>query len=130
MGQDDLFAVSSRESAKTVSGYRMSQGWAKDQRVYFVAEFSQPVKLESNERDTIGVFAFDNAEQPLLVKVGISAVSVENARLNMQKELPGWDFRNAVAQAKDEWNRELSKIAIKLRTRVQERYSIQHCITQ
>ena len=101
-----------QESAKTVSGYRMSQGWAKDQRVYFVAEFSQPVKLESNERDTIGVFAFDNAEQPLLVKVGISAVSVENARLNMQKELPGWDFRNAVAQAKDEWNRELSKIAI------------------
>ena len=78
-----------------------------------MAEFSQPVKLESNERDTIGVFAFDNAEQPLLVKVGISAVSVENARLNMQKELPGWDFRNAVAQAKDEWNRELSKIAIK-----------------
>ena len=38
-------------------------------------------------------------------------MSVENARQNMQKELPGWDFRNAVAQAKDEWNRELSKIA-------------------
>ena len=114
IGWDKMTSCSfKQESAKTVSGYRMSQGWAKDQRVYFVAEFSQPVKLESNERDTIGVFAFDNAEQPLLVKVGISAVSVENARLNMQKELPGWDFRNAVAQAKDEWNRELSKIAIK-----------------
>ena len=102
-----------QESAKTVSGYRMSEGWAKDQRVYFVAEFSQPVKLESNERDTIGVFAVDNVEQPVLVKVGISAVSVENARLNMQKELSGWDFRNTVALAKDEWNRELGKIAIK-----------------
>ena len=81
IGWDKMTSCSfKQESAKTVSGYRMSQGWAKDQRVYFVAEFSQPVKLESNERDTIGVFAFDNAEQPLLVKVGISAVSVENAR--------------------------------------------------
>ena len=58
-------------------------------------------------------------------------MSVENARLNMQKELPGWDFRNAVAQAKDEWNRELSKIAIKTQGReCKKDNSIQHCITQ
>ena len=45
--------------------------------------------------------------------MGISAVSVENAWQNLQRELPGWDFRNAVAQAKAEWNRELGKIAVK-----------------
>ena len=102
-----------QESDKTVTGFRMSEGWAKDQRVYFVAEFSEPVKLEENERDTIGIFSVASTSQPLLVKVGISAVSVENARENLQQELPGWNFASVVAKANADWNRELSKIAIK-----------------
>ena len=102
-----------QESDKTITGFRMSEGWAKDQRVYFVAEFSEPVKLEENERDTIGIFSVASTNQPLLVKVGISAVSVENARENLQQELPGWNFASIVAKANADWNRELSKIAIK-----------------
>ena len=102
-----------QESDKTVTGFRMSEGWAKDQRVYFVAEFSEPIKLEENERDTIGIFSVASTNQPLLVKVGISAVSVENARENLQQELPGWNFASVVAKANADWNRELSKIAIK-----------------
>mgnify|MGYP000880399258 FL=1 len=102
-----------QESDKTITGFRMSEGWAKDQRVYFVAEFSEPVKLEENESDTIGIFSVASTNQPLLVKVGISAVSVENARENMQQELPGWNFASVVAKANADWNRELSKIAIK-----------------
>ena len=102
-----------QESDKTVTGVRMAEGWAKDQRVYFVAEFSEPVKLEENERDTIGIFSVASTNQPLLVKVGISAVSVENARENLQQELPGWNFASVVAKANADWNRELSKIAIK-----------------
>lgn len=102
-----------QESDKTITGFRMSEGWAKDQRVYFVAEFSEPVKLEENERDTIGIFSVASTNQPLLVKVGISAVSVENARENLQQELPGWNFASVVSKANADWNRELSKIAIK-----------------
>ena len=102
-----------QESDKTITGFRMSEGWAKDQRVYFVAEFSEPVQLEENERDTIGIFSVASTSQPLLVKVGISAVSVENARENLQQELPGWNFASVVAKANADWNRELSKIAIK-----------------
>ncbi len=102
-----------QESDKTITGFRMSEGWAKDQRVYFVAEFSEPVKLGENERDTIGIFSVASTNQPLLVKVGISAVSVENARENLQQELPGWNFASVVAKANAVWNRELSKIAIK-----------------
>ncbi|MGP1377674.1 MAG: GH92 family glycosyl hydrolase [Prevotella veroralis] len=102
-----------QESDKTITGFRMSEGWAKDQRVYFVAEFSEPVQLEENERDTIGIFSVASTNQPLLVKVGISAVSVENARENLQQELPGWNFASVVAKANADWNRELSKIAIK-----------------
>ena len=102
-----------QESDKTITGFRMSEGWAKDQRVYFVAEFSEPVKLEENERDTIGIFSVASTSQLLLVKVGISAVSVENARENLQQELPGWNFASVVSKANADWNRELSKIAIK-----------------
>ena len=102
-----------QESDKTITGFRMSEGWAKDQRVYFVAEFSEPVQLEENERDTIGIFSVASTSQPLLVKVGISAVSVENARENLQQELPGWNFASVVFKANADWNRELSKIAIK-----------------
>lgn len=102
-----------QESDKTITGFRMSEGWAKDQRVYFVAEFSEPVKLEENERDTIGIFSVASTSQSLLVKVGISAVSVENARENLQQELPGWNFASVVSKANADWNRELSKIAIK-----------------
>ena len=102
-----------QESDKTITGFRLSEGWAKDQRVYFVAEFSEPVKLEENERDTIGIFSVASTNQPLLVKVGISAVSVENARENLQQELPGWNFASVVSKANADWNRELSKIAIK-----------------
>ena len=31
------------EGPTTISGYRFSKGWAKDQRVYFVARFSTPI---------------------------------------------------------------------------------------
>lgn len=127
IGWDRMTSCSfKQESDRTISGFRMSTGWAKDQRVYFVAEFSQPVRLQENKRDTIGVYALDDTAQPLLVKVGISAVSVENARQNLQQELPGWDFRNAVVQAKAEWNRKLARSPSRRKMNTQSAYSIRH----
>lgn len=99
------------EDAQTVSGYRKSTGWAKDQRVFFVAEFSKPVTLVA-DRDSVGVFSFANDGLPLLVKVGLSAVSVDNARANLRAEIPAWDFNRTVADARQAWNRELGKIEI------------------
>ncbi len=99
-----------QESPTVVSGYRMSKGWAIDQRVYFVAEFSSPMELVSREQDSMAVFSTSNTGQPLMVKVGISAVSIDNARMNLQQELPDWDFHGAVAAAKAAWNKQLSKI--------------------
>ena len=50
--------------------------------------------------------------KPLLVKTGLSAVSAENAKLNLEKEIPGWDFRQVVADADAAWNKELAKVNI------------------
>ena len=102
-----------QESPTVVSGHRFSKGWAKQQKSYFVAEFSRPVELAKVDGDTTGILTVKDIREPLLVKVALSAVSVENAKLNLQAELPDWEFSATVAAARKAWNDELSKIKIK-----------------
>ena len=97
--------------ATTLKGYRMSKGWAVDQRDYFYVRFSKPVTMTALD-SVRWEFTFSNGNEPLLVKVGLSAVSEDNARLNLEKEIPGWDFNGCVAQARQQWNDELSQIQI------------------
>ncbi len=101
-----------QENPTTVSGYRLSEGWAKDQRVYFVAEFSRAVKLQEMQADSVGVFSFDDATKPLLVRVGISAVSVDNAKANLSAEIKDWNFDRVAQEADAAWNDELGKIKV------------------
>jgi putative alpha-1,2-mannosidase len=81
--------------ATHIEGYRRSTAWAKDQMVYFVAEFSQPFqfeialdgKLDHGLKEARGesikaVFDFPSSRGPLLVKVAISSVSIDGARRN------------------------------------------------
>ncbi|MEN6459014.1 MAG: GH92 family glycosyl hydrolase [Thermoguttaceae bacterium] len=56
---------------------------------------------------------FQNVSEPILVKVGLSAVSVEAARKNLAAEIPGWDFAGTVAAAERSWNDLLGRIEIK-----------------
>ncbi|HEY9542713.1 GH92 family glycosyl hydrolase [Prevotella sp.] len=114
IGWDKMTACDyKQENSTVVTGYRLSSGWAKDQRVYFMAEFSKAVKLEESS-DSIAVFSFDNSDgQPLMVKVGLSAVSVDNARANLKAEIPGWNFNDVVAKADKAWNDVLGKINVK-----------------
>lgn len=101
-----------QENPTTVSGYRLSEGWAKDQRVYFVAEFSRAVKLQEMQSDSVGVFSFDDVTKPLLVRVGISAVSVDNAKANLRAEIKDWNFDRVAQEADAAWNDELGKIKV------------------
>ena len=114
IGWDHVAQCQMQQENKTVvSGYRHSVGWARRQKDFFVVEFSQPVVLEKVDGDTTGVLTLSRPQEPLLVKVALSAVSVENAKLNMQTELPGWDFAATAKAARKAWNDELSKISIK-----------------
>ncbi|WP_246121102.1 GH92 family glycosyl hydrolase [Chitinophaga polysaccharea] len=56
-------------------------------------------------------FATTEGEE-VLMKVGISFVSIENARQNLEKEIPEWDFNQVRKNARDLWNKELSKMKI------------------
>jgi putative alpha-1,2-mannosidase len=49
----------------------------------------------------------------LVVKIGISYTSLENARDNLQAECPHWDFDQVVQESRDEWNAWLGKVAVK-----------------
>lgn len=116
-----------RENDSTVSGYRFSTGWANDQRIFFTAVFSKPMKgfvlthgddkVDSNSIKGEGVFAeilFDTkAKEEIFVKVALSPVSIENAKLNLSTELSGWNFDQTVKDADKAWNDELQKIQIK-----------------
>jgi len=76
-----------------VTGFRRSTGWARDQVVYFVLRFSRPfTSRDTGPATTLRVFEFGSDAGELLVKVGISAVSVEGARKNLNTEISGWNF--------------------------------------
>ena len=84
----------------TVRGYRCSSGWSKQQRIYFTARFSEPVTLEIYKDDKLaagssverginlkGVARLDDSAREVLVKVGISPVSMAFAPSNRRDTL-------------------------------------------
>jgi predicted alpha-1,2-mannosidase len=108
-------------------GWRRSEGWAKDQIVYFAGEFSQPFNARGiSENDRVSsdrthvrgtslksYFTFDATRgAPILVRVGISAVSVAGALRNLRAEIRDWDFDRVKADADRAWNAELNKIQV------------------
>ncbi|HUC79361.1 MAG TPA: GH92 family glycosyl hydrolase [Flavisolibacter sp.] len=111
----------------TISGYRFSKGWAKDQRIFFTAVFSKPMKnftvYDSTVANTTttktgkkirGVASFTTtANEPIQLKVGISPVSIENAAANIAAEIPHWNFDAIKENANKTWNEELGRIKIK-----------------
>lgn len=116
-------------------GFRVSQAWAQRQMVYFVVKFSKPFesatlssggqfsnKLKEVNGDNIkSFFTFKTTSgEQILVKVGISGVSVEGARKNLEAEVPGWNFDTIVSQASKAWNEALGKIKAEDGTRDQQ----------
>lgn len=114
-------------SPTVVEGYRIITGWAKLRKIYFHLEFSQPVLSNQlydgnrmyentpviNGTELRGLFCFDKKwNKELICKVALSPVSIENARLNMATEVPGWDFEYIARAAETSWEKELRKIII------------------
>lgn len=108
-----------------IAGYRRSVGWAKDQIIYFIAKFSKPFKSFGIASDDVirhqwrsatgqnlkGFVRYKTrANETILVKVGLSSVSIKGARKNLTAEIPGWDFEIVKAGAEQVWNAELNRI--------------------
>ncbi|MBT1689709.1 GH92 family glycosyl hydrolase [Dawidia soli] len=118
-----LVKVNDRE----LRGVKITRGWAKEQRVYFHAVFSEPFELEIvteplppggiDDLPTKAIKArmlFKTlAGKPLLVKVGISAVDYDGAKNNVMNEIADWDFDAIKDKARQQWEQWLSRIDIK-----------------
>ena len=110
----------------TIAGFRISDEWAKDHRVYFTTIFSKPIlkhQLMLGAK-TVGsnsakgtklnaVLNFANDGKPLLVKTGVSYVSEQGAMANLKVEMPNWNFEDTKLKAKTEWNKSLSTFSFK-----------------
>lgn len=97
-----------------IEGYRYSSGWAADQKVYFVAEFSRPFDSFEIKNEHYGRANFStSADEQILLKVALSPTSIEGARANMAAEMPAWpELEQIAAQAEQEWEQELQKAVI------------------
>ena len=114
-----------RVDSVTIQGYRFSDGWARDQHIYFRTRFSKPFKamqldtaaiVKDGERiGTSAIARFDfhtTAGEQILVTTAISGVSMEGAARNLAAEAPEDDFDKYLAVTWKNWNEQLSKIEI------------------
>lgn len=113
-----------------IVGYRYSTGWAANQRIYFAAVFSKPIREFSRvnatkflgmninlpatrSRRLKGIVTFATAEgEQVKLKVGLSPISTTNALANIRAEVPHWNFDQVVADADATWNQELLKVRV------------------
>ncbi len=109
----------------TISGFRHSTGWAKNQKVFFVAKFSKSIEKFELVKDGNYVENIDNANgektfaqlffnsessEELFVKVALSSVSEKNALENLSKD--NFSFEEVKNEANEVWNNNLSKILV------------------
>lgn len=112
-----------------IEGHRGSKGFVKNQNVYFFAKFNKPFKtfgtwedkkIKSGSKEGSGIQTgayvdYVTAEREVVeVKVGISYTSIAQARLNLETEIPQWNFDQVKEAAHAKWNKALSKIEIVL----------------
>ena len=101
---------------KEVSGFRYSKAWATDQRLFYHIEFSHPVKdaLRVYEvAPTKESFEFINPNnEPVFIKIGISAVDEQGAKQNLAQEIGNKSFEEVKKEAQQNWEQQLEKIII------------------
>ena len=126
------------ENDTLLTGYRITNGWARTNYTYFAISLSQPIreygyrdlepvkyngfwrrfKLEKNfpeitGRKIVSYFHFDTSRNPeLVVKVALSAVSTEGALKNLQAEASGKSFDLLAQEARESWNNELRHFTV------------------
>lgn len=108
----------------TVEGYRYVRGWSPSRKVYFVLKSDKKIEKFTAYDDNTpkpwkqlkvesvkSVLTFGDVKE-VKIKVALSSVSCENAVMNLQTELPHWDFDKVVKASSDRWNEQLAKLEV------------------
>lgn len=142
------------EDNATVTGFHLINGWGKERYLYYAARYSRPFdhhRIMSNgsevRYDSAKNYRFRSrneaagtnlqflaeyktkADEVIMVKVSVSAVSAANALKNLDAEIPGWDFEGVREATRAKWDRELSRIQIEGTAKEKETFytAIYHC---
>jgi predicted alpha-1,2-mannosidase len=112
--RDRLHSATLNVLSKTrISGSRISEAWASKQHFYFFMELNVPMeKSELIEKDGQKklLLTFPKETEKIMLRVGISGVDAEGARLNLQAEITDWNFDRLRAQVVQRWEKELTRI--------------------
>ena len=125
------------ESDTLLTGYRITEGWARCNYTYFAISLSRPIasygyrdrkrepytgfwgKLDTHHnfpdiggRNVVAYLEFKATQAPLVVKVALSAVSAEGALKNLRAEAAGKSFEQVCDATKAAWERELASASI------------------
>ncbi len=106
------------ENNTTISGYCSTQNWV-NRKYFFTLTFDQPFTkstlLEKKDTEKAPKYLLDfslSKNKILKVKISLSSVSVEGAKLNMKAEIPHWDFHKVYKNNLKTWDNYLSRITI------------------
>lgn len=95
--------------------HRIYQGNGKNAGFcgYFVIRFDKPFRqypyLMNPQQMVIGF----GSEETVHVRIGTSFTSLQAARDNLEKEIPGWDFEEVRKEGEDTWNQTLGKAIVR-----------------
>jgi predicted alpha-1,2-mannosidase len=126
------------EDRQTISGYCHTRNWV-ERTYFFILEFNTPFldpeELPRGKKDKAPKYNLTfqlEKSKVLLVKVALSTVSIEGAKLNLQTEIPGWNFDAVKQNAVKAWNEYLKRIDIEAGTKQKEIFytSLYHLFLQ
>ena len=116
-----LAAEINRISDTELSGFRFSEAWATDQRLFFSIKTSHsftnvlqsPPKREMAAAQKIALNFINPNNEPIFIKIGISAVDIEGAKKNLEAEIGNKTFGEVKKTVQEFWEQQLEKIVIK-----------------
>lgn len=147
-----VFSSLRMENKSLVTGSHLVRGWAKERYLYFAARYSRPYddfaimsngrrvyynttrftsKYEASSANLQYYTRYSTKDKEvIMVKIGISATSTAAALMNLDAEIPGWDFDKVVNDARAKWNKEMQKMVIVGTQEEKETFytSLYHCL--
>lgn len=101
---------------REVKGFRHSKAWATDQFLFYHIKFSHPIKDPDRLYEVFPTkesFEFINPNnEPVYVKIGISAVDEKGAKQNLEQEIGKKSFEEVKKEAQQTWESQLGKIVV------------------
>lgn len=97
----------------TLQGFRHSKAWATNQKLFYFLQINHPFTITYNKEKTKAALKLLNKDnEPVTIKIGISAVDIEGAKRNLKQEIGEKTFYEIKQGAKDAWEKQLEKIVI------------------